>query len=260
MTTPAALRVWGTSLAVYKRIWRSNAFGSLLQPFLYLLGMGLGVGSLVDRGAGNPELLDGVTYLAFLAPALIATTAMMTSATESLWPLMDGFMWSNSFRAMTATPLTPGDIVAGAALWNATRALIASGSVGVVLVAFDDTRAWGLVPAVGAGVLCGLAFAGPITAWTSTRERDISFPAIMRFGIIPMFLFAGAFFPVDQLPAAMRPIAYATPLYHGVELCRGLVLDRLTSAEALAHTAVLAGYATAGYGIARLTFTRRLHQ
>ena len=145
--------------------------------------------------------LDGVSYLAFLAPALIATTAMMTSATEALWPLLAGFKWTNQFLAMTATPLRPVDVVGGFALWVATRAFIGSAAVAAVLVLFDETRSWGLLPAIVFGVLTGLAFAMPVAVWTSTREREISFPAIMRFGLVPLFLFAGAFFPVDQLPA-----------------------------------------------------------
>ena len=96
-------------------------------------------------------------------------------------------------------------------------------------------------------MLTGLAFALPVAVWTSTREREISFPAIMRFGLVPLFLFAGAFFPIDQLPAWAQSIAYVTPLYHGVELTRGAVLETLTLGEAAVHVAVLVAYAGIGY-------------
>ncbi len=260
MSTPAAVRVWESNLAVYRRIWKSNLLGSFLQPFLYLLGMGIGVGSLIDDRTGADRLLDGTTYLAFLAPALIATTAMMTCAGEAMWPLMDGFTWTQGFRATTATSLRPVDLVAGVALWLATRTVIASGAVALVLVIFDDTRSWWLIPAVGFAVLTGLAYAVPLAAWTSTRQDEASFPAILRFGIVPMFLFAGAFYPVDQLPAWLRPVAYVTPLYHGVELCRDAVLDRLDVSSVTIHLAVLMAFIVTGWIVARRTFTTRLYR
>ncbi len=255
-----SVRVWESNFVLYKRIWVSNAFGSLLQPFLYLLGMGVGVGSLIDEGGNADSMLGGVTYLAFLAPGLIATTAMMTCATEALWPLMDGFRWSQGFHATAATPVRPVDLVSGIALWLATRAVIASGAVAIVLVLFDDTRSWGLFLAVGFAVLTGLAFAVPLAAWTSTREGEASFPPILRFGLIPMFLFAGAFYPVDQLPAWLRPVAYATPLYHGVELCRDAVLERLELSSTAIHVGVLLAVITVTWVIARRTFTKRLYR
>lgn len=259
MSTPAAVRVWESNFALYKRIWFSNAVGSLLQPFLYLLGMGVGVGALIDRGASAERLLDGTSYLGFLAPALVASTAMMVGANESMFPLMDGFTWSQSFTATTATSLRPVDLVAGLALWLATRAAIAAAAVVVVLVLFDDTRSWGLLPALAFAVLTGLAYALPLAAWTSTRHDEVSFAAIMRFGIIPTFLFAGAFYPVDQLPSWLRPVAYVTPLYHGIELCRGAVLGRLAAPSAVGHVAVLAAFIAVAWFIARRTFTRRLY-
>ena len=171
-------------------------------------------------------MLDGVSYLAFLAPALIATTAMMTSATEALWPLLAGFKWTNQFVAMTATPLRPVDVVGGFALWVATRRSSArrpsppssySSTKRVVGIAAGDRVRGAHRP--GVRLAGGRVDVDP--------RAEISFPAIMRFGLIPLFLFGGAFFPIDQLPAWSRPIAYVTPLYHGVELTRGAVLGTL---------------------------------
>jgi lipooligosaccharide transport system permease protein len=261
MSTPAAVRVWENNFAVYKRIWKSNLLSAFVQPLLYLLGIGVGVGSLVDQTSSSTDLLGGVDYFAFLAPALIATTAMMVVAQEAMWPVMDGFMWGNAYWAMTATPLRPTEVAAGVGLWHATRGAFAAGGVAVVLALFPSTRSWGLLAAVPFAVLTAMALALPISAWTSTRERsDQSFPAIMRFGIVPMFLFAGAFYPVEQLPDWLRAIAYATPLYHGVELCRGAVLGTLDAAEAALHLGYLTAVALAGFLICRATFTRRLRR
>jgi lipooligosaccharide transport system permease protein len=256
----AALRVWESRLVLYRRIWRSNVLGSFVQPMLYLTGMGVGVGSLVDHGSGASSALDHLSYITFLAPALLATTAMFASANEALWPVMDGFMWSEGFRSMAATPLSPTDIVNGTVLWQATRAGIAATGVAIALACFHSTRSWGLVPAIPSAVLTGLAFAMPITAWSSTRHVDQSFPAIMRFVITPMFLFAGAFYPIDRLPGWLHPVAYVTPLWHGVELCRGLSLHTIGGAAVVVHAVVLAVFALAGWSVCRITFARRLAQ
>lgn len=256
--TAPALRVWERSLLLHRRVWVSSLLGSFLQPLLYLAGMGLGVGALVDSTAGSPELLGGVSYLAFLAPALLVAAAMTVCAQDSLWPMLDGFIWGRSYSAMTATPLRPADVAGGVALWHATRALITVTGFAVVLLLFDDTRTWALLAAIPAGVSTGLAFALPLTAWSATRQGDSSFPAILRFGVIPMFLFAGVFFPIEQLPAAIRPLAMATPLWHGVELSRGAVLGTLGATAAVAHLAVLAAFVLAGWWLCRRAFTRRL--
>lgn len=259
MATPAPLRVWESSFTVYKNVGRANLLTSVLQPFLYLLAMGVGIGTLVDQQSGSGDVLGGVSYFAFLGPALIATTVMIELAQEAMWPVMDGFMWSNAFRSMYATPLEPHQIAAGTALWQATRALLGAGGVAIVLALFADTRSWGLLPAVGFGVLTGLAVSMPITAWSATREAgDQSFPAIMRFGVMPMFLFGGAFYPIDQLPTVLQWVARATPLWHGVELCRGSVLGTLTWGSALVHVAVLVGFALIGYLLAARGYRRRL--
>jgi lipooligosaccharide transport system permease protein len=91
MSTPAAVRVWESHFRLYRTIWKSNVMGAFFQPLLYLLGMGLGVGALVDRGSDSAQLLDGLTYFQFLAPSLIATSAMMITSAEAMWPVLGGF-------------------------------------------------------------------------------------------------------------------------------------------------------------------------
>ncbi len=128
----------------------------------------------------------------------------------------------------------------------------------MVLLLFDETRTWGLIPGVAAGVLCGMAFALPLAALTATQDQDNLFPAIMRFGITPMFLFGGAFYPIEQLPGWLQPVAWITPLWHGVELTRGSVLGGLDPAMALVHVCVLSAFVVGGLLWASRTFTRRL--
>ncbi len=109
-----------------------------------------------------------------------------------------------------------------------------------------------------AAVLTGLAFALPITAWSSTRYGGASFPTIIRFGLLPMFLFGGAFFPITELPGWLQPVAYVTPLWHGIELCRGAVIDSVSAGNVAVHLAVLGAYILGGWAACRVTFARRL--
>lgn len=258
MIASGALRVVERDLVFFRRIWKAVVLSSVIQPLMFLLGVGLGVGSLVDRGPAAGDVLGDVSYFAFYATAIIATATMFVAGQEALWPTMDGFMWSNAYRAMLSTPIVSRDVVFGQLLRFALRSAITSSGVAVVLLAFDDTRSWGLVLAVPGGVLTGLAFAMPFAAWTATRDSDISFPAILRFIVIPMFLFGGAFYPITQLPAALQPVAWFTPLWHGVELCRGAVLGGLGLLDVALHVGVLGLYIAAGTAACLVTFDRRL--
>ncbi len=258
MTTPAALRVAYRDLVIYRRIWRENILGAFVQPLLFLLGVGIGVGSLVDDGPNSAELLDGVSYFAFYATALLATTAMFNASQEALWPTMEGFQWSNAYRAMVATPLEPRDLATGMALRFGGRSAVGAVGVASVLALFDETRSWGLFAAVPVAVLCGLAFAMPLAAWTSSRTTDHTFPAILRFVIMPMFLFGGVFYPIDQLPEIAQPVAWATPLWHGVELSRGAVLGGASAGRVVVHLVMLVAYAGFGWILCAVSFRRRL--
>ena len=259
MTLPAALRVANRDFVMYKRIWRENVIGAFVQPVLFLLGVGLGIGSLVDDGGTATTVLDGTSYFAFYASALLATTAMFNAGQEALWPTADGFQWSNAYRAVMATPITTRDLAGGFAVRFAGRTLITGVGVASILALFDDTRTWALLPAVGVAVLCGLAFAMPIAAWTASRVGDASFPAVMRFVLMPMFLFGGAFYPIDQLPTAGQAIAWIAPLWHAIELCRGLILGGL-DASAWGHLGVLIAYSGGGYVACARVLEWRLRQ
>lgn len=259
MATPGTVRAWEGHMAQYLTVWKTNVMGSFVQPLLYLLGMGLGVGSLVDRGQGTGGSLGGLTYFEFLAPALLATTAMMVTANEATWPVLGGFKWWQSYHAKAATPLAPHEIAGGTALWHLTKAGIAVTGVATVLLMFSETRHLGLLPAIPFGALTGVAVAAPITAWAASRESDNSFPTINRFVVMPLFLFGGAFFPISQLPDRMEPVARATPLWHGVQLCRDSVNGQLDAVDAVVHVLVLLAYAALGWSLAVRSFRRRLH-
>ncbi len=251
-----ALRAWLTN---YRRTWQGTIYSSVLNPLLYLGAMGLGLGTLVDaHGQGR---LGGVSYLAFLAPGLLAAGAMQTAVGESTYPVLGSIKWLKTYQAAVASPLGPADLFHGHLLFTTLRLTMNSVIFLVTMAAFgaiQSSWAWALA-IVPVAVLTGLAFAAPIEAWAVTRNKDQSFAVIFRFGMIPLFLFSGTFFPISQLPGWIRPVAYATPLWHGVALCRALSLGTASLGGALVNVAYLAVVAAAGIAAGQRTYRRRLY-
>ena len=255
MAAPA-LRVLEHRLMLYRRTWRGSLFNSFLSPVLFLGAMGVGLGGYVDRAGG--AALGGVPYLAFLAPGLLAATAMQTAAGEATFPILAAISWVRQYQAMLATPIRIRDIVLGQIGFFVVRLALVATIFVVVVVALGVAHSASILLAVPAAVLTGLAFATPIAA-VSSRLRDGSqFSLIFRFGITPLFLFSGTFFPIEQLPELIRPIAYVTPLYHGVALSRGLALGTLTPVDGLVHTVYLVALAIAGAVLFEWQLGRRL--
>jgi lipooligosaccharide transport system permease protein len=255
MASSAALAYSGQRLAAWRHFWRSSLISTVLEPVLFLAAMGLTLGSLVDRGQGAP---GGVSYLAFLAPGLLAAAAMQNASFESTYPVLGAIKWDKTYEAVLATPAGVRDILAGHLLYVAFRVGTAATLFLAVLVLFGAAASPLVVLAVPAALLTGLAFAAPITAFAGRLDNDTGFSALQRFLILPMFLFSGTFFPVDQLPAFFEWVAYATPLWHGVALSRGLALGTLDAGAALLHVGYLALWFGVGVWLALRSFRRRL--
>jgi lipooligosaccharide transport system permease protein len=161
---------------------------------------------------------------------------------------------------MTAAPLSVPDVVLGLAGWFVIRLALVCTVFVVVSVLFGAMAIGPGVVMVPIAVLTGLAFALPISAFTATQRTDQAFPVINRFVIIPLFIFSGTFFPIDQLPAFLQPIAWVTPLWNGVSLARGIALGSLDPMHALWNLAILLTYCAIGVAAALVTFRRRLVQ
>jgi len=246
---------------LYARTWRGSIFGNFAQPVLFLVAMGVGLGSFVDKG-GGAAALGGVSYLQWLAPALLVSTVMQGSVFEATFPILAGFHWIRRFHAMYATPLSPYAIAAGQLGWIATRATLVGAIFALVIVLFGAAATPGILWAIPVGTLTALAFAGPIAAFMSGQRDTSAFNSIWRFGITPLFLFSGTFFPIDRLPDFLQPLAWILPLWHGVDLARALALGTVMQHPALhlAHFAILATSAGLGCAATFIAFRRRLEQ
>lgn len=242
----------------YRRTFRASIFSSFLTPVMFLAAMGVGVGSYVSPSAVDD--IGGVSYLVFLAPGLLAAAAMQSASFEATFPIMGGLVWSKIFHAMYATPISPRDIALGNLLWITARLLLIATVFTGVIVLFGAATSPLVLLAIPAAALTGLAFAAPIAAFAATQKTPERFAAIFRFGITPLFLFSGTFFPLESLPQAIQPLAWLTPLYHGSSLTRGLSLGTLFDEPLLAavHVLVLAACVAAGTWAMIRTIERRL--
>lgn len=239
----AALRVVEGLWTWYRRSWRATVISSLLAPLLYLVAFGVGFGALVNASPRAVQATGGLPYLHYLAPALLVVSAVQIAAVESSYPVFSAFKWSRTYEAITATPITPGQLVAGQLAWIAVRLGLSGTAYLLVVTLFGAIRGPGVLIALVCAVLCGMAFGAPVMAFAASQEREGGmFSAIFRFVVLPMTLFSGTFFPVSQLPWAIQLLAVVSPLWHGTELARAASVGTLSWWPAVGHVGYLIGW------------------
>lgn len=256
--TTAPLRFFEGQALNYSRVWRASVFSNFLNPTLYLAAMGIGLGSLVDPDSS--AAFGGLDYLVWLAPGLLAAAGMQSGAGEGSFPVMAGLKWIKTYPAIINTPLSVTDLLIGLLSWITARLIMICGIFAAVLVLFDAASPGRALAAVAPAVLTGIAFAAPMTAFAAWIEDDTGLTMVFRFGIVPLFLFSGTFFPVEQLPALLEGLAYATPLFHGVELTRSAALGIESALPAWQHIAYLLGLLAVGATLAHHNLAKRLYK
>jgi lipooligosaccharide transport system permease protein len=249
--TPA-LAVFEFHLVGYRRIWRGSAISSFILPLLTMLGFGVGVGAYVTGG------VDGVPYLDWIVPGLIATTALQVGVGDSSWPVLGFFEWNRMYFAQAASPLRVADILAGHLGFVLFRTFTTSAVFLAVTAAFGTMHSWWALATVPVCVLLGLAVAAPTFAYSASVTSDSYLAILIRFGVIPMSLFSGIFFPIESLPELLRWVAYALPLWHAVDLCRAATLGVAAQWSVAGHLLYLGAWAVAGWFLALARFRRRL--
>lgn len=249
-----ALERW---LVAYRRTWWSSVAQSFVNPVMVLLVLGFGLGTLVDDSVSATRDLGGLDYVEFLAPGLMVASGMQIAGIDAAWPVLGAVKWDRLYAAQTATPLRVVDVMVGHIAFMLLRVLLAAvmflaiaASLGLVSSALAPL---GLVVALAVGSITATFMA----AFSVTRETDATIIGIIRFVIGPLFLFSGTFFPVEQLPIAIRWLAWVTPLWHGVELARDVVLGG-ADVVSVGHAAVLAAYCAAGWVVVRRAYEWRL--
>lgn len=232
--------------------WRTTVISGVVTPAFFLLALGVGLGSLVTDRSG----LGTDDYLSFVGPGLLATAAMQQGGQLSLWPTLGALKWEGNYQAALLTPLTAAELATGHLMWIGIRVFVSSALFTVVLAGFGVAASPLALLAPFVAVLVGLCFAAPMSAYAATQDNDMIFSLIVR-GLLFLFLFSGAFFPVSQLPLAMRLVAQVTPVWHGVELCRSLMTGSIAPSDGL-RVAYLFMIVFLGWRAALRTFRQRL--
>lgn len=233
---------------------------SVGQPVAYLFAMGVGLATLVD--AESAGVFGGVSYLTFIAPALLVSAAVMTAANEFTFPVMAGFKWRRTYYGPHASPLAPEQIAAGHIVAVTLRFLVQSAIYfGAVALFGASPAGWGWVSVLVATV-AGLSFGLPLMAYSASIKDDKGqFALVMRFIVMPLFLFSGTFFPLDTLPLAVRWIGWISPIWHGTELGRVFTYGyQEPPLLTVVHVVVLVALAVLGWFLTKRQFVKRMGQ
>jgi lipooligosaccharide transport system permease protein len=240
-TQPHAAPARGNPLAIaWSRLWRSRRlvernilvyrhqwiiiFSGVFEPIFYLIGIGLGVGGIV--GNVPAEFVEGreISYIAFVAPALLATAAMNGAVFETIFNVFFKLNYAKTYDGVLATPMGITEIALGEMLWALIRAALYAVAMFVIMLVFGLILSpWGLL-IIPSALLVAAAFAAAGLAGTSYLRTVNDFDVPMGLIVMPMFLFSGTFFPIEVYPEPVQWLVQLTPLYHAVNLIRGLSL------------------------------------
>jgi len=193
----------GLPRGYYAQTWRGSVASSVLFPILYLAALGIGVGHLVAHHHG---VVDGQTYLHYIAPSLLATTTMQLGEGESLWPVLACVKWIRTYHAAATTPLEPDDILFGKLAWVADESVRHGGPVHGHHRLFRCHPMWWSLTLPFIGTLVDARFSAPLVAYAARSQSDASFTTLYRFAFVPMFLFSATFYPLSEYPGYLRPV------------------------------------------------------
>ena len=250
-------REWEYWIRQYRRRWRGTVVVSVANPLLFLVAIGAGLGRLITPD--DDGVLAGVSYLAFFAPGMLAAASMQNGIIESAFPVARGRMSDGPYQPAVTSPLEPVDILLGHTLFMAVRIAMSAAAFIAVMVALGAAHSWLVVLTLPAATLTGLAFATPVAAWAMTQETPTRIGGLFKWVVMPMYLFSGTFFAIEQLPGWVQGLVKLTPLWHGVDLCRTLSLGTATWGTSVVHIGYLTALTGAGLVLATRTFRKHLH-
>lgn len=238
----------------YRRVWPGTIFSGFVMPILFMVGIGLGVGAYV----ADTSSIGGVSYVAFIAPGLLASTAMQITTGEMTWPVFGALRWGAQYKAMQATPLRPIHMVNGHLLYGLLRGLLSAVVFLIVMVFFGVVSSGWAPLAVVPATLTAFSLVGWMYAYAVTINSEMGLSIMQRFVIVPITLFSGVFFPLSQLPQYLQTIAWISPLWHGAELSRWAVTGAETPWFWGVHVLYLAAVGSIGWWAAYRRLTIRL--
>jgi len=208
-----ALRVWQRNFTVYTKLYKSSMVLNFIDPILYLTALGLGLGAFIKE-------INGIPYIKFIAPGIIASSAMFAAIYECTYGTYVRMHFQKTFDAILSTPVNIHELVLGELLWGATKSMLYGITIIIVIALFGLVDSFAIIMLIPVLFLCGLIFAQIAVISVAVVPGIDSFNYFYTLFITPMFLFSGIFFPLDALPPIVSDIAFFTPLYHLVNVCR----------------------------------------
>jgi len=252
LSWPHVFRVFRRNLLVFGKTWKANLMFNFVEPVLYLWALGFGLGVYVSS-------INGLSYIEFLAPALIASSAMFSTTYEMTYDSFSRMAFRKTFHGMVATPVSLDDVVMGELLYGTFKGVLYGNVFLLVVALFGLVKSpWALLVFVPLALMV-MSFSILSMVWTSIAPNYDSFGYFFTLIISPMFLFAGVFFPVESLPPGIRFLPWLTPLYHAVEAVRPLVLGQITPSIP-GHLAWMAAFIALTFRIPMVMVRRRLIQ
>jgi len=220
-----AFRFWQRNAFIFRRIFPESIAVNFLEPVIYLLAMGFGLGAYLST-------IGGLPYLVFVATGLVSTSAMFGATFECTYNAYVQMYYEKAYDGVITTPLNVEDVVVGEILWGATRSVLYGTVFLIVITIFGVVRSPLALLIPGLFLVSGLMFSVIGMTFTAVNPSIDYFTFYFALFITPMFMFSGVFFPLDALPAWVKTAAWLTPLSHVVNLSRGLALGELTPRHA----------------------------
>lgn len=246
-----SVKVLNRNFRVWRRLIAPSLFFNFGEPFIYLLGLGFGLGNFIGEIGGMP-------YLTFLASGLVAASSMNVASFEGMFSVYTRMVPQQTYEALLATPLQVDDIVAGEMLWCATKSVISASAILAVATLLGAVTNPTAIMAIPVFFLTGLCFAGPALVMAAISPSYDFFNYYVTTVLTPMFIFCGVFYPISTLPNFAQIIVEVLPLSHAVAVIRPLVSGQGWPDGTLLHLGVLAAYAVVGYLAATVFVRRRL--
>jgi lipooligosaccharide transport system permease protein len=206
---------------VYTKLYKSSIALNFVEPVLYLAALGLGLGAFVKD-------INGVPYINYIAPGIIASSSMFAAVYECTYGTYVRMTFQKTFEAILATPVGVDELIAAELAWGATKSMFYGSIIMVVIAAFGLVDSEFVIFAIPVLFLSGLIFAEISMIFTAIVPGIESFNYFFTLLMTPMFLFSGIFFPINGLPSLVSKVAYFTPLYHLVNICRSFAAGKIS--------------------------------
>ncbi len=222
MRIKSAFRVWQRNFTVYTKLYKSSFALNFVEPLLYLAALGLGLGAFVNE-------INGMPYIKFIAPGIIASSSMFAAIYECTYGTYIRMTYQKTFDAILATPINLDDLITGELMWGATKSVIYGTTIIIVISIFGLVDSVLITFAIPILFITGLIFSEISVIFTAIIPGIDSFNYFYTLFMTPMFLFSGIFFPLDNLPSIVSKIAFFTPLYHLVNICRSFAIGEIST-------------------------------